>query len=138
MTQLASKDGALEPRPWRAASVRRYAGLALCKSLTADAPGRKITYKAMKAGRLLRRLRAKTGRKFYRRYARGAEAARCAASFSSIPASRAEELDRVTLAIANAFDPFPTGPRCGDTDRRHHPPAADAASAFADSARGPC
>lgn len=108
MTQLASKDGALE-LTLAAPKASDDTLASLYARFSADAPGRKITYKAMKADAFFVVAGEELGRKFYRRYAAGPGGALRGFVFV-YPASRAEELDRVTLAIANAFDPFPTGP----------------------------
>lgn len=108
VTRLASKDGAIElmlaaPKSSDDTLATLYA------RLSADAPNRKITYKAMKADAFFVIAGEEAGRKFYRRYAAGPGGALRGFLFV-YPVARGEDLDRVALAVANAFDPFPTGP----------------------------
>ena len=108
VTRLASKDGTLELM-LAAPKAPDDTLASIYTRLSADAPNRKITYKAMKADAFFVIAGEEAGRKFYRRYAVGPGAAVRGFLFV-YPAARSDELDRVALAIANAFDPFPTGP----------------------------
>jgi hypothetical protein len=87
---------------------------ALYAELIADEKGRKITYKAMKADEFIVVAGELAGRKFYTRYAKapanwpaGAELRGFTFAY---PSDQAADLDKVALAVANAFEPFPASP----------------------------
>jgi hypothetical protein len=110
-TRLTARDGSMSldlvARP--AAEGEDLA--ALYAKMSAETPDRKIEYKAMKAGAFFVVTGADTKRKFYLRYAAappGAPEPGAIRGFTfSYPAAKAADLDRVALAITNAFEPFP-------------------------------
>ncbi len=77
--------------------------------MTADAPNVKISYKAIKTGAFFVVAGVDDGKKFYRRFETGASngATVLRGFVFAYPEARAD-LDKVTLGIANAFEPFPT------------------------------
>ena len=84
---------------------------ALYAKLSADAPGRKITYKASKPEVFFVVSGEEAGRKFYTRIAKASAtsldpAARRGFTFT-YPAAQSAIYDKMTLAIADSFDPFP-------------------------------
>jgi peptidoglycan hydrolase-like protein with peptidoglycan-binding domain len=87
---------------------------ALYGKLIADSPGRKVTYKAMKADEFFVVAGEEAARKFYSRFAKapanwsGGPSLR---GFTfSYPKAQAADLDKVALAIANSFEPFSSSP----------------------------
>jgi peptidoglycan hydrolase-like protein with peptidoglycan-binding domain len=84
---------------------------ALYAQLTADAPGRKIMYKASKPDSFFVVSGEEAGRKFYTRIAREASASSDAVARRGFtfayPAAQSATLDRIALAIADSFAPFP-------------------------------
>jgi len=92
---------------------------ALYAKVSADAPERKIAYKAIKpdvffvvTGEEAARKAAsgveQPARNFYTRYAKGGANQGLRGFTFSYPAAQASEYDRIALAIANSFEPFPT------------------------------
>jgi len=85
----------------------------LYKWLVADAPRRKVTYKALKPDTFFVVAGEEGGRKFYLRYAQAPATAPEPGALRgfvfSYPAAQAGALDSIALAVANSFDPFPTG-----------------------------
>jgi peptidoglycan hydrolase-like protein with peptidoglycan-binding domain len=81
---------------------------AVYAQMTADAPNVKISYKAIKAGAFFVVAGVDSGKKFYRRFEAGSSGgAPVLRGFTfSYPEARSD-LDKVTLGIANAFEPFP-------------------------------
>ena len=75
--------------------------------LTADAPGRKVTYKAIKPGAFFVVSGEESGRRFYQRYEQAADGGGARGLSFAFPAAKAAELDRVALALLNSFQPFP-------------------------------
>jgi hypothetical protein len=135
-TTLESGDGALSltlaeraPAPVAGApAANDDAGLgALYAQLTAEASGRKITYKALKADDFLVVAGEQGGDKFYSRFARapaGWPQGPSLRGFTFVyPASKAGEFDKLSLAVANGFDPF------ADTPASHGAAALRAQSA---------
>ena len=99
------------------------AGLAaLYAQLTAEASGRKITYKALKAGDFFVVAGEEGGDKFYTRFARAPAdwpQGPTLRGFTFVyPASKAGEFDKLSLAIANCLRSFRRHARepwrCGD------------------------
>jgi hypothetical protein len=84
--------------------------------LAAEQPTRKVAYKAIKPGAFFVVSGQDAGRKFYTRYELSAAAAPPIRGFTfSYPAAR-NDLDRVALAVANAFVAFPPpGPATAST-----------------------
>ena len=86
----------------------------LYRKLIADAPGRKVAYKAIKPDAFFVVSGEEFGRKYYLRYAvapPGASEPGAIRGFSfAYPSGRAADLDRIALAVANSFEPFPTAP----------------------------
>lgn len=115
-TTLQSGDGALElTLAERGREGSDDAGLAaLYGELTAEASGRKITYKALKAGDFFVLAGEEGGEKFYTRFARAPanwpQGPTLRGFTFAYPANRAGELDKLSLAIANSFDPFADTP----------------------------
>jgi peptidoglycan hydrolase-like protein with peptidoglycan-binding domain len=80
---------------------------ALYARLAADTAARKVSYKAMKPGGFFVVSGQDGGQKFYSRYERSDAADPPIRGFTfSYPAAR-NDLDRVALAVANSFQPFP-------------------------------
>ncbi len=80
---------------------------ALYPRLAAETPTRKVAYKAMKPGAFFVVSGQDGGMKFYSRFERNESASPPIRGFTfSYPAS-AQNLDRVALAVANSFEPFP-------------------------------
>jgi peptidoglycan hydrolase-like protein with peptidoglycan-binding domain len=110
-TRLASRDGAV----FLELTAAGQGPLAdLYKRMAADGPGRKITYKAIKADAFFVIAGEEGGRKFYRRYAEASGNASDPQPLRGFvfayPLAEAAALDPVTIAIANSFEPFPTAP----------------------------
>lgn len=84
--------------------------------LAAEAPARKVGYRATKPGAFFVVSGEERGRKFYTRYDSSAAATPPIRGFTfAYPATR-NDLDRVALAVANSFQPFPQpGPAAGAT-----------------------
>jgi peptidoglycan hydrolase-like protein with peptidoglycan-binding domain len=121
-TQMTSRDGSvsldlLAPPGAQGSLAALYA------KLSAESADRKITYKAMKTDSFFVVAGEQGARKFYLRYGVAPAAAPDAGALRGFefayPVAEASELDRVALAIANAFEPFPSSP----------PPAQSAAGA---------
>ncbi len=106
----------------------------LYKNEIADAPGRKVGYKAYKADAFFVVAGEAGDGKFYERYAEGAkgtpEPGELRGFVFAYPKARAENLDRVALAVANAFEPFPAGPAPKPSPAPSPTPAVPAATAF--------
>ncbi len=87
---------------------------ALYGKLIADSPGRKITYKAMKADEFFVVAGEEAGRKFYSRFAKPPanwpDGPSLRGFTFSYPKTQAADLDKVALAIANSFEPFSSSP----------------------------
>ena len=86
---------------------------ALYKSLSADSGPRKVTYKFLKPDAFFVTTGEEGDNKFYRRYAvapGGGDNAPLRGFAFLYPKARAATLDPIALAIANAFDPFPSTP----------------------------
>jgi peptidoglycan hydrolase-like protein with peptidoglycan-binding domain len=115
-TQLTNHDGAVSldllapPGP-------KVSLAGLYVKLSAEGPDRKVTYKAMKAENFFVVAGEQGSRKFYLRYAVAPASAPDAGVLRGFefayPVAQAAELDRVALAIANSFDPFPASPEPG-------------------------
>ena len=84
------------------------------RKLIADATGRKITYKAMKADEFFVVAGEEAGRKFYSRFAKPPanwpDGPSLRGFTFSYPKTQAADLDKVALAIANSFEPFSSSP----------------------------
>lgn len=89
---------------------------------TATKPGRKVTYKFQRPEFFVVS-GEDAGRAFYTRAAKNATEMR---GFTfSYPAARKADFDRVMLAVANSFDPFPTTPAAtAATSTQPRPPTA--------------
>jgi hypothetical protein len=72
-----------------------------------DGPGRKVSYKLLRPDWFVVS-GEEGGRRFYTRIATGAQGLR-GYSFR-YPPQEAKSLDRIMIALANSFEPFPTGP----------------------------
>jgi len=92
---------------------------ALYGKLIAESPGRKITYKAMKADEFFVVAGEEAGRKFYSRFAKAPanwpEGPSLRGFTFSYPKAQAADLDKVALAIANSFEPFSSSAASLDT-----------------------
>ena len=114
-TTLQSGDGGVSLTLQARAGASDDSGLAaLYGQLTAEAGGRKITYKAIKAGEFFVVAGEDKGAKFYTRFAQspadwsGAPTLR---GFTfAYPIERSSDFDKLALAVANAFDPFADTP----------------------------
>ena len=105
-TRLTSRDGSisldlLAPTGAQSSLADLYA------RQIADAPGRKVTYKAIKPGAFFVVSGEESGRKFYVRYEQPAGGGGARGLSFGFPAARASEVDRVALAMLNSFEPFP-------------------------------
>jgi len=106
-TRLASKDGAVTLDIYAPAKEETLDSL--FHLLTTETGDRKVAYKALKGGVFFVVSGEDGEAKFYSRYAQGPNGALRGFEFR-YPKARAESLDRVALAIANAFEPFPAAP----------------------------
>ena len=80
----------------------------LYAQLSAETPTRKISYKAIKPGAFFVVSGQDGAMKFYSRFETSASAHPPVRGFTfSYPAAQGAELDRVALAVANAFEAFP-------------------------------
>ncbi|THD47754.1 MAG: peptidoglycan-binding protein [Bradyrhizobium sp.] len=118
-TTLQSGDGALslilaERSPPKTAAAEDDGLAALYAQFGAEAGDRKVTYKALKAGAFFVVAGQDKGARFYTRYARAPADWPPGPSLRGFtfvfPADRAADFDKIALAIANAFDPFPDTP----------------------------
>ncbi len=96
------------------------AGLAaLYAKLTSEAGGRRISYKAMKADEFFVMAGEEAGRKFYSRFANAPanwpDGASLRGFTFSYPSALAADFDKITLAIANSFEPFSSSAASLDT-----------------------
>jgi hypothetical protein len=118
-TALESGDGSLSlALRWRAATSTADAGLAeLYAQQTAEADGRKLSYKAIKAGEFFVVAGEDKGAKFYTRVAKSPvdwpEGPSLRSFTFTYPVERAADFDKLALAAANSFEPF------GDTPASH-------------------
>lgn len=101
-TKLSSRDGALTLDLVDADGALE----ALYKAEIIESDTRKVTYKAYKAESFFVVAGDSGDAKFYERYAVG-EAGKLRGFAFTFPKARAADLDRVTLAVANSFEPFP-------------------------------
>ena len=117
-TQMTNRDGSvsldlLAPPGAQGSLAALYA------KLSAESAERKISYKAMKADVFFVVAGERGARKFYLRYAvapPGAPDAGVLRGFEfAYPMAQASELDRVALALANSFEPFPSSQEPGKT-----------------------
>jgi hypothetical protein len=105
-TRLASRDGSisldlLAPPDGQNSLSELY------QRLTADAQGRKVTYKTLKPGAFFVVSGEEAARKFYLRYEQSREGGVVRGFSFAFPSAKAANLDRVALAILNSFEPFP-------------------------------
>ena len=96
------------------------AGLAtLYLLLTADASGRKVSYKTIKPDEFFVVAGEDSGRKFYTRFAKApadwADGPSLRGFTFSYPSSQSADFDKVALAVANSFEPFSSSPVSLDT-----------------------
>src|SRR5271170_1815531 len=112
-TEMTNRDGSvsldlLAPPGAQTSLAARYA------KLSAESANRRVSYKAMKPDSFFVVAGEQGQRKFYLRYAvapPGAPDAGVLRGFEfAYPIAEAAELDRVALAIANSFEPFPSAP----------------------------
>ena len=112
-TEMTNRDGSVSldlfaPRSAQTSLAARYA------KLSAESANRRVSYKAMKPDSFFVVAGEQGQRKFYLRYAvapPGAPDAGVLRGFEfAYPIAEAAELDRVALAIANSFEPFPSAP----------------------------
>ena len=97
---------------------------ALYAKLSAETPARKIAYKAMKPNAFFVLSGQEGGRKFYARYDRQEGADPPIRGFLfSYPAEAAALFDRVAVAVANSFEPFPSTVSGGAAPPPPPPPA---------------
>jgi peptidoglycan hydrolase-like protein with peptidoglycan-binding domain len=109
-TQMTNRDGSVSLDLLAPPGQGSLA--ALYGKLSAETPERKITYKAMKPDTFFVVAGEQGIRKFYLRYALAPPSAPDAGVMRGFefayPVAQASELDRVALAIANSFEPFPS------------------------------
>ena len=104
---------------------------ALYARLSAATPARKIAYKAIKPDAFFVVSGQDGASKFYTRFDKNATANPPLRGFTfAYPASQAATLDRVAIAIANSFEPFPESaapPPAGAAINAAAPPTSSAA-----------
>ena len=110
-TTLQSGDGGVFLVLQGRAGAGDDAGLAaLYAQLTAEAGGRKITYKAIKVGEFFVVAGEDKSAKFYTRFARSPadwpDGPALRGFTFAYPSERSSDFDKLTLAVANSFDPF--------------------------------
>ncbi|MDJ1159097.1 peptidoglycan-binding protein [Chelatococcus sp. SYSU_G07232] len=109
-TRFSSADGAvtLEAGAWGDGASDLAA---LFETLKTESPTRRVTYKALRPDWLVVTGEDR-GRRFYTRIARAPEGAGAGLrGFTfSYPPERAPALDRIVIAVANSFEPFPARP----------------------------
>jgi hypothetical protein len=110
-TTLQSGDGSLSLALQARAGAGDDAGLAaLYAQRIAEASGRKITYKAIKAGEFFVVAGEDKGEKFYTRFAKSPadwpDGPMLRGFVFAYPSERASDFDKLALAVANSFDPF--------------------------------
>jgi len=114
-TTLQSGDGGVSLALQARAGAGDDSGLAaLYAQLTADAGGRKITYKALKAGEFFVVAGEDKGQKFYTRFAKSPadwpDGPILRGFAFAYPSERSTDFDKLALAVANSFDPFADTP----------------------------
>ncbi len=114
-TTLQSGDGSVSLALQARAGAGEDAGLAaLYAQRTADASGRKITYKAIKPGEFFVVAGEDKGEKFYTRFAKSPadwpDGPSLRGFTFAYPSERSSDFDKLALAVANAFDPFADTP----------------------------
>jgi peptidoglycan hydrolase-like protein with peptidoglycan-binding domain len=114
-TTLQSGDGSVFLALQARGGAGDDAGLAaLYAQLTAEASGRKITYKAIKAGEFFVVAGDDKGAKFYMCFAKSPadwlDGPALRGFTFAYPAERSSDFDKLTLAVANSFDPFADTP----------------------------
>ena len=119
-TTLQSGDGSVS-LALQARTASQIAGAgddsglaALYAQLTAEASGRKITYKAIKAGEFFVVAGEDKGEKFYTRFAKSPadwpDGPILRGFAFAYPSERSSDFDKLALAVANSFDPFADTP----------------------------
>ena len=112
-TQMTNRDGSVSLDLLAPAGAQTSLA-ALYAKLSAESVNRKVSYKAMKADSFFVVAGEQGQRKFYLQYAikpPGAPDAGVMRGFEfTYPIAEAAELDRVAVAIANSFEPFPPAP----------------------------
>ena len=112
-TQMTNRDGSVSLDLLAPAGAQTSLA-ALYAKLSAELVNRKVSYKAMKADSFFVVAGEQGQRKFYLRYAIGPPGAPDAGVMRGFeftyPIAEAAELDRVAVAIANSFEPFPPAP----------------------------
>ena len=109
---------------------------ALYQRLTAETPTRKIAYKAIKPGAFFVVSGQEGAMKFYSRFERSEGASQPIRGFTFSYPATAQNLDRVALAAANSFEPFPargaaaSGVQAAPPVQTARPPPAPAATAL--------
>ena len=117
-TTLQSGDGSLwlklALQPASPARPTTPASRALYAQLTAEAAGRKVAYKAIKAGEFFVVAGEDKGGKFYARFAKAPadwpDGPALRGFIFAYPSERAADFDKLALAVANSFDPFADSP----------------------------
>ena len=114
-TTLQSGDGSVSLALQARAGAGDDAGLAaLYAQLTTEASGRKITYKAIKAGEFFVVASEDKGAKFYTRFAKSPadwpDGPALRGFTFAYPSERSSDFDKLALAVANSFDPFADTP----------------------------
>jgi len=104
--RLASRDGAITLDIFAQANSDETLD-SMFKRLSAESGDRKVAYKALKPDAFFVVSGEDGATKFYQRYAKGPNGALRGFEFR-YPKARADALDRVAIAVANGFEPFPT------------------------------
>ena len=112
---LQSGDGSVSLALQARAGAGDDAGLAaLYAQLIAEASGRKITYKVIKAGEFFVVASEDKGAKFYTRFAKSPadwpDGPALRGFTFAYPSERSSDFDKLALAVANSFDPFADTP----------------------------
>lgn len=107
---------------------------ALFERMRADQPGRKVTYRLLRPDWFV--LSGEEGpRRFYTRIAQGPDGLR--GYTFRYPASEAATMERVMIALANSFEPFPAAVAVAGTPSRPAPPQLGAAPPVAPTGIAP-
>ncbi len=112
---MQSGDGGVSLALQARAGAGDDSGLAaLYAQLTAEAGGRKISYKAIKAAEFFVVAGEDKGEKFYTRFAKSPadwpDGPILRGFAFAYPSERSSDFDKLALAVANSFDPFADTP----------------------------
>lgn len=125
-TRWSSADGAIIVETALAAGGAADLPAAYDRVLAIQAPGRRVTYKLLRPDFFV--VSGEAGpRHFYTRYGIGTD--RLSGYTISYPADRAKSLERVTIALANSFQPVPAAGPVATTPGQTTPVAPSQGSA---------